>query len=262
MRKRPTDIPSLVAFVPSLRRASSRALSLYFPVRYEGYEARFYDRVFRELVKTHRHRLSDKDNAVVDRELPRVRARLAVLRPAGSPAMAAFADEPKRVLELLRLPDETEERLEVGPPLLAPMELLLRKHPPALVIVVDKERVETFASILDEVIPLDHLKGLDVKHMKSGGTKERALQRRADNRARENLETVVRLVEKEIRAVPYRRLFIAGPEEARAELEDLLPAPLKKLVAGHLSASFDYRVGELEHHLRKQILGAAAAPVS
>jgi hypothetical protein len=253
MRKKPTDIPSLVAFFPSLRRASSRALSLYFPVRYEGYDARFYDRAFREMVKKHRHRLSDKDNAVLDRELARVRAHLSVLRPAGCPAMAAFADEPKGVLEVIRLPEEAEERLEVGPLLLAPMELLLRKHPPALVIAVDKERVETYASVLDEVIPLAQSKGVQVKHVKSGGNKEPALQRRADNRAKANLEQVVRLVETEMRAVPYRRLFLAGPDEARAELADLLPVALKKLLAGHLSASFDYKVGELEAQLRKQI---------
>jgi hypothetical protein len=260
MRKRPTGIPSLLAFVPSLRRASGRTLSLYFPVRFEGYDARFYDRMFREMAQKHRHRLSDKDNAVLDRELPLVRAHLSVLRPAGCPAMAAFADEPKGVLEVIRLPEETEERLEIGPLLLAPMELLLRKHPPALVIVVDKERVDTFASVLDEVVPLAQSKGLQVKNIRSGGTKERALQRRADNRAKANLEQVVLLVEREMRAVPYRRLFLAGPDEARAELAELLPTPLKKLVAGHLSASFDYKVGELQAQLRKQIRVKALAP--
>lgn len=259
MRTRPTDITSVLAFVPSLRRASGRALSLYFPVRFEGYDARFYDRMFREMVKKHRHRFSDKDNAVLDRELPRVRDHLSVLRPAGCPAMAAFADEPKRLLEAIRLPEEAEERLEIGPVLLAPMELLLRKHPPALVIVVDKERVDTFASVLDEVIPLAQSKGQQVKNIKSGGTKERALQRRADNRVNANLEQVVRLVQEEMRAVPYRRLFLAGPEEARAQLAELLPAPMKKLVAGHLSASFDYKVGELEAQLRKQIREKALA---
>jgi hypothetical protein len=172
--------------------------------------------------------------------------------------MAAFADEPKGVLRLIRLPEETEERLEVDPPVLAPLELLLRKHPPSLIVVADKEQAQTFASILDEVIPQHHIDGVNVKHIKSGGNKNPQLQRREENRVKANMAALVRLVDREVSAVSYKRLYLAGPDEAVAELEKLLPPSLKKIVAGRLSASLDRSVGELEVDLRKQLAATRA----
>jgi hypothetical protein len=54
----------------------------------------------------------------------------------------------------------------------------------------------------------------------------------------------------------YARLFIAGPEEARAELEHLLSEPLKQKLAGHLSAELDSR--RLMHELREQLQPAVS----
>jgi hypothetical protein len=54
-----------------------------------------------------------------------------------------------------------------------------------------------------------------------------------------------------MRAGSYQRLFLAGPDEARAEFERLLPPGLRRLIAGHLSASLDS--AQLQHQLREQI---------
>lgn len=252
-RPHPTAIPYLLAFFPSLRAASDRTLSIYFPVRSDAYNARFYEGELKRLVDKHRHKLSDEDQKVVDRELPRVLAHLAVLRPVGFPFMAAFADEPKGVLTVIRLPEETEERLEVDPPLLAPLELMLREHPPSLIVVVDKEKAQTFASILHELIPQHHFEGGQVKHIRSGEAKNPNLQRKNENRAKANMAAVVRIIDREVSAVAYKRLYLAGPDEAVAELEELLPPSLKKIIAGRLSASADLSLGELEVELRKQL---------
>ncbi len=257
-RPHPTEIPYLLAFFPSLRSASDRTLSVYFPIRPDAYDGKFYDMELKRIVNTHWHKLSDEDREVVERELPRVKAQLAVLRPLVSPFMAAFADEPKGLLRLIRLPEPTEDRLEVDPPLLAPLELMLRKHPPSLIVVVHKEQAQTFASILDEIIPQHHFDGVQVKHIRSGGNKNPSLQRRADNRAKSNLAALVRLIDREVSAVSYRRMYLAGPDEAVAELEKLLPPSLKKIIAGRLSASIDRSVGELELDLRHQLIAARA----
>lgn len=258
-RARPTSIPYVLAFFPSLRSASDQTLSVFFHIRAQAYNARFYDIEFKRLIDKHRHRMSDEELEVLDRELPHVRAELATLRPSGCPFMAAFSDSPKRVLRLIRMPEETEDRLEVGPPLLAPFDLMLRKYPPALIVVVDKEKARTFASILDEVVPQHHIEGVPVKHIKSGGTKNPNLQRKEENRVKANMAAVVRLIDREVSAVSYKRLYLAGHVEARAELERRLPPSLKKIVAGHLSASLDdASVGELEVRLRKQLVPAPA----
>ncbi len=257
-RPHPTEIPYLMAFFPSLRAASDRTLSVYFGIRADAYDARFYEGELKRIVEKHWHKLSDEDREVVDRELPRIKAQLSVLRPLECPFMAAFADEPKGVLRLIRLPEETEDRLEVDPPLLAPLELLLRKHPPSLVVIVQKEQAQTFASILDEVIPQHHFVGAQVKHIRSGGNKNPSLQRQEENRVKANMAAVVRIIDREVSAVSYKRLYVAGPDEAVAELEKLLPPSLKKIIAGRLSASLDRSVGELEVDIRKQ-LGATRA---
>ncbi|HEX7263160.1 MAG TPA: hypothetical protein VF383_03175 [Candidatus Dormibacteraeota bacterium] len=259
-RPHPTEIPYLLAFFPSLRAASDRTLSVYFPMRPGTYDGKFYDMELKRLVQKHRHKLSDEDLEVVDREIPRIKAQLEVTRPVECPFMAAFADEPKGLLRLIRLPEASEERLEVDPPLLAPLELLLRKTPPSLIVVVDKEEAQTFAAILDEVIPQHHFEGTTVKHIRSGGNKNPNLQHKEGNRVKANMAAVVRIIDREVSAVSYKRLYLAGTNEVVAELESLLPPSLKKIIAGRLSADLERSVGELEVELRRQLRAIAANP--
>jgi hypothetical protein len=248
-------LKALFAAVPSLRRASNSALSVYLPVRAEGYDLRSYDIEFGQLRRRYRDRLNDDEREVMERELKRLREHLEVVRPAGCPAMAGFADERAGVLELIKLPAETEARLQVGPLLLVPVERQLERFPPALIAVVDKELGKLFAAILDEVYPLGQVKGVEVKHHKAGGTSAPSNQRKADNRMKANLERVIDTIERQMQLGIYKRLFVAGPEEARAELEHLLPPPLKRMLAGHLSASLDSK--ELQAQLREQLLATA-----
>src|SRR5437773_10964544 len=113
--------PLLALFVlaPRLRRASNRAVSIYLPARSEGYDARFYDIEFRDLLHRYKDRLSEKDRELMEYELRRLRHHVAVVRPAGCPAFAGFADETDGVLELIKLHDFVDERVEVGVLLLA-----------------------------------------------------------------------------------------------------------------------------------------------
>jgi hypothetical protein len=248
-------LKALFAAVPSLRRASDRALSVYMPVRAEGYDLRFYDIELGQLRRRYQGRLDDDEREVMGRELKRLREHLEVMRPAGCPAMAWFGDEPAGVLELIKLPTETETRLQVGPLLLVPIERQLERFQPALIAVVDKEHGKLFAAILDDIYSLGQIKGVEVKHHKAGGTSAPSNQRKADNRAKANLERVIETIEKQIQTGIYKRLFVAGPEEARAELEHLLPPPLKRMLAGHLSASLDSK--ELKLLLQEQLLATA-----
>src|SRR3989442_11841932 len=67
--------PLLALFVlaPRLRRASNRAVSIYLPARSEGYDARFYDIEFRDLLHRYKDRLSEKDRELMEYELRRLR---------------------------------------------------------------------------------------------------------------------------------------------------------------------------------------------
>jgi hypothetical protein len=247
-----SPVLALFALAPRLRRASNRALSIYLPARSEGYDARFYDIEFRDLLHRYKDRLSPKDRELMEYELRRLRNYIAVVRPAGVPGFAGFADEPRGVLELVRLRDVVEERLEVGEVLMAPIVRQLEHYPPALIAVVDKEHARTFGAILEEIIPLQHVNGTEVRHSRAGGTSAASNQRKADNRAKANLETAIKTVEREMASGVYVQLYVAGPEEARTTFERLLPERLKKVVAGHLSASPD--PSELKRALREQVI--------
>jgi hypothetical protein len=243
---------AIFALAPRLRRASGRAVSVYLPARAEGYDPRFYDIEFRDLLHRYNSRLSEKDRELMEYELRRLRNHVAVVRPAGCPAFAGFADEPRGVLELVKLRTEVEERLEVGELLLAPILRQLESFPPALIAVVDKEHAKTFGAILDDLITLREVDGEEVRHTRAGGTSASSNQRKADNKAKANLETAVKTVEREMASGAYAQLFVAGPGEARAAFEKMLPERLKKSIAGHLSASLDST--ELKRALREQVM--------
>ena len=247
-----TMLRSLYDFVPNLRRASDRALSVYLPARAEGFDMRYYDIELGQLKRRYKERLDKEERAIMERELARLREHLEVVKPAGCPALAGFADEPVGLLELVRLPVETEARMEVGPLLVAPIERQLERFPPALIAVVDKEHARLFAAVLDEVYPLEQVRGVEVKRNKAGGTSASSNQRRADNRTKANLERVIDVIGHEVQSGAYLRIFVAGPEAARAELERLMPPPLRRLLAGHLSAEIDSH--RLQHELREQIV--------
>ena len=104
---------SIFVLAPRLRRASNRAVSIFLPARSEGYDARFYDIEFRDLLHRYSSRLGPKDRELMEYEMRRLRHHVAVVRPAGCPAFAGFADEPNGVLELVKLRDEIEANFKI-----------------------------------------------------------------------------------------------------------------------------------------------------
>lgn len=220
-------------------------------MRAEGYDAKQFELVIGHLIRRYQDRLSSEDREIMEREIRRIHVQLELQRPSGAPGLAAFADQPSGLLELIRLPLEPEMRLEVGPLLLTPIERMLERVPPALIAVADKEEARVFGAILGEVVALDRLRGQDVKHHRAGGTSATSIQRKADNRARSNLTVFIKTLEREMSTGFYRSLYLAGPDEARAELEHLLPPGLRRSVAGRLSGSLDS--AQLQHHLREQV---------
>lgn len=246
---------ALFALSPKLRQASNRALSVYLPARSEGYDTRFYDIEFRDLQQRYRDRLSQRDRALMEHELRRFRQHVALVKPAACPAFAGFADEPARLLELIKLRAPVDKRLEVGELLIAPILRQLEQFPPALIAVVDKEHAKTFGAILDDIIPLQEMDGAEVRHSRAGGTSASSNQRKAANKAKANLENAVKIVEREMTSGAYIQIYVGGPEEARAEFERLLPDALKKKVARHLSVFVDSPT--LKRDLREKMEAAA-----
>jgi hypothetical protein len=248
------QLNTLLKLEPQLGTKDEQTLSVYMPVRAEGFDVRHYDVILEHVAGPYRQKLDDDQKKVLDRELPRFRTHLHLVRPAGCPAIAFFSNDAIALIHAIRLPESIEARIEVGPPLLAPLELMLKRYPPALVSVVDKEHGRTFASILGELIPLAEVNGQEVRHIRSGGTSAPSNQRRADNRARANLKQVAASIEAEVKRNGFTRLYVAGPDEARTALIRLLPKPIASLVSGSISASLDTPGGRLLADVRDQML--------
>ena len=232
MRTEYSPLVSLFSTWPNLRRADGRALSLYLPARAEGYDARYYDIVFGDLRHRYRERLGDKDLAVMQRELPRLRSHLAELRPAHAAALAAFAETSTGLLEVIKLPCRAEERLEVGELLLAPALRQLEQFPPSFVAVVDKQHARTFAFVLDELRAHRTVRG------------DTALEAAAEEVARE------------MSSGAYSRLYLAGPPAARTRFESLVPATLRNACLDLASVSMDSAHLELDVHRQLSALRA------
>ena len=252
------SLNTLLKIEPDLEKADERTLTVYLPIRAEGFDATHYDLLINHLVDPYLDRLDEDELAVLQSELARFRTHLNVVRPAGCPAIVAFANEPLNILRLIRLPESVEGRVEVGLPLLAPLELMLEHHPPALVVVAQKEEARIFASVLGEVVPLEHLKGEEVKHTRAGGTSAPSNQRKADNKARANLKRVAEILESEMRRKEFARVFVAGPEEARAALMHELPKAVGAGVAGTLSLAQYSTPGQMQTAIRDQMARAGS----
>jgi hypothetical protein len=250
------SLNTLLELEPMLETADERTLSLYLPVRAEGFDAAHYDVLLRHVATDYRRDLDEKQRPILDAELQRLQTHLKVVRPAGCPGLVAFSNAPIGLLTMIRLPEGVEARVEVGPPLLSPLELILLHHPPALVVVMDKEKARIFASVLGEVVQLDHFTGVEVKHIRAGGTSGPSNQRRADNRAKANLKHVVELLEREVARGYFTRIFAAGPDEARSQFMHALPKQLAEKFAGTISATIESSPGKLAAEIREQVAQA------
>lgn len=117
-----------------------------------------------------------------------------------------------------RLPPEIDSELRNGPRLhLAPIRRILELHPPALVVVADKERLRLFISVLTEIHQVAEDEGAPVDRHRQGGWSAIARQRREDVRVHSNLAMTGELlshVDQEF----FRRIYLAGPPQARGEL--------------------------------------------
>ena len=254
------SLDTLLKLESRLQAADERTLSLYLPVRAEGFDASHYDLLLNHVSTPYREKLDDGRRPLFDSELMRLRTHLKLVRPAGCYGIVAFSNESGGLRTLIRLPETVDARVELGPPLLAPLELVLKRFPPAIVVVVDKREARTYASVLGEVVALEHVTGQDVRHSRAGGTSAPSNQRKADNRARANLKRVVEILEREVTRGDFGRIFVAGPDEARAELLHELPKPLAAQVAGTVSASLDTPPGRLLADIREQMARVGRVP--
>jgi hypothetical protein len=219
----PHDLAALAAL-----RFPDLALSAHLPTD-PGAGRSHYRTLLGDLARSCLPDLSAPRRLALERELPVVMAALDKHRFDG-PAVAVFSCQPARLLRFWRLLEAEPARLAVAERLdLAPIRRQLAQHPPALAAVVDKQEATLYALTLGEVARVVHLEGTPIHRHEQGGWSASALQRREDEHARANLREVAHEMAGLVDREGYDRLIVAGPQEARAMLKRLLPAPALRL---------------------------------
>ena len=230
-------------------RFPALALSAYLPTD-RGAGRNYYRALMEDLIRADFHKLDAAERAALERETPVVLASLDRHR-FESPAVAVFSCRPEGFLRVWRLAAPVTGRIAVADQLdLAPIRLQLFEQPPALAAVVDRQEARLFTLVLDELAEVRHLAGMPVRRHKQGGWSAAALQRRQDEHVGWNLGEVAKALGGLLRRGGYRRLLIAGPREARAELKALLPREALELLAGEGSIPMRAVGNELARRLR------------
>lgn len=216
-------------------RYDGLALSLYLPLGPAG-DSRYYDAVIKDLRRDRAEVLANGDRRrALDRETSRVRRMLDEL-PALRKPVAIFASEPANLLQTIRLRDDVPAQLWIDDRLhLEPLRRQLEQHPPSLIALVDKEHARIFSVVLEEVEEVADLAGRPVKHHRQGGWATKRLQRHEDERAHANLKVAAEWLGRQDPS-GSRRLYVAGPPEARAAFKRYLPKRLHDAIRGEVAA--------------------------
>jgi peptide chain release factor subunit 1 len=167
----------------------------------------------------------------LDRDIARVEGFLSdTLAPGKS--LVLFCDDSEgffwhRVLPV-PLPIEARYRPD---PYLRPLLETLDEHETYGVVLLDRQQARLFTVLLGEIEEHgEAFAPLDVRATRTTGTdhlwSEKRFQRRAGEHAHLHLKQVAGLLRGQQRAVGLDRLVMAGPLEATAELQRLLPQAL------------------------------------
>ncbi len=163
---------------------------------------------------------------------------LAQLSPVDAPGIGLFTTPASEEVLAIPLPHLTIDRLswEEGPALM-PIEEAIDDFERITLLFFDKELSKFFTIFLGEIVDRSQFRD-DVPGKQATGdwfglSQKRYLRHHEDHVMRHAKRTI-RTLSDQLRARPFDRLFVAGPDEAISTLMHLLPRPLQLRFAGRL----------------------------
>ncbi len=118
------------------------------------------------------------------------------------------------------------------------------------IVLTDKGQARLFTLFLSHIEEhVDALAADEVRHIKGPGSdhlrSQMQVQRKADGHARHHLKNVAELLEQLADQHEFDHIVLAGPVSATSELQGLLPARLRKMLAGTAALSMDATPNEI-----------------
>ncbi len=118
---------------------------------------------------------------------------------------------------------------------IAPLEAMVDDNERIAVVIFDAERARLLSVFMGEIESEQHIRDDVPGKQATGGWYSLAqtnIQRHREDHLRRHAERACRLLVQELRAHPFDRLLLAGPDEALAVLRRELPRPLRARLAG------------------------------
>jgi peptide subunit release factor 1 (eRF1) len=214
-------------------------LSIFLDTTPERIAGRAYLMTFRDLCQEVREHLGAGERDPLEAAIARAERFLGALTVPSGPGLAVFASADPDRLQIASLPARPPELAVWAPyPETAPLEAMLDDLERVAVALFDSERARLFTLYLGEIEERRELTDDLPRKQATGGwyglAQTRFARHREDHLLRHVKRTTAALLEL-LRARPFDRLFLAGPDEALAALRHHLPRPLRVRLVGTLS---------------------------
>ncbi len=219
-------------------------LSVYLNLTPDRQIGRTFTLAFDDLVRKVGAELDATARAALDREAARVRAFLET-GPRGR-GLAVFSSTPAELWQVWSLPVLVAEGVYLGRrPYLRPLLDVLDEYERYAVALVDKEKARLFIVELGEIEEQEQVYDVVPGKHDQGGWSQANYQRHHEAHVYWHLKRVADELVLLARRRPFEGLVLAGPEEATAELERILPRHLRVRLVGRIPAELFASEGEI-----------------
>ncbi len=255
-------LPRLVAQLSAEQPAGGRALSVYLDTSPARIAGQAYLLSYRDGCKALRAELSGDDRERFNQAAAQAERYVTGIDPSmARPGLALFASGDGGFFHVIPLPAPPDDEVVWDDhPHIAPLQAMLDEHERVALLLFDSARARLFtvflAMIEDEQVIEDDVP----RRQATGDWYALAQTRYARHREQHILRHVRRTIEAlqaTLRARPFDRLVLAGPDEALALLRRELPRPLRALLAGTVAVPMF--AGEVEVLQAAREAAAAAA---
>jgi peptide subunit release factor 1 (eRF1) len=236
------SIPAILRELRASEPPDGRVLSVILETTARQTIGQAYLLAFRDACKRIRAGLDEAERARFERAVSQAERYLTAMLVPTHPGVALYAAGAEEYFYAVPLPAAPTDLVAwEDAPVIAPLVQALDDYERVAVVLFDKERTRLFTVFLEEIEERrtfqDEVPGKQATGDWFALSQTRYARHHEDHVRRHAKRTIAALMG-ELRARPFDRLFLAGPDEARALLRRHLPRPLRLRDAGDLRLEF------------------------